>query len=171
MSFIMIRARHFPVDHPHPAPDNTPVHASPEQGINGAVNFVRRGISDLILFRLGETSFQVTCTEWGTTLVLTRHGYRALPQLLLTLRTSRCLRPQVSCSSVAVIPERLGMKVTRNLLQDFLRGESAAGIVEYALLAALLVLAGSLRSASPGSAHRARLQPGRPQFLTGSGSP
>jgi pilus assembly protein Flp/PilA len=63
------------------------------------------------------------------------------------------------------------MKVTRNLLQDFLRAESAAGMVEYVLLAELLVLAGSFRSASPGSVHRARLQPGRPQFLTGSGSP
>ncbi|MGD0366187.1 MAG: hypothetical protein ABSA94_01920 [Acidobacteriaceae bacterium] len=33
------------------------------------------------------------------------------------------------------------MKVTRIPLQDLLRGESAAGMVEYVLLAALLVLA------------------------------
>ena len=33
------------------------------------------------------------------------------------------------------------MKVTRNLLQNLLRDDSAAGMLEYALLAALLVLA------------------------------
>jgi hypothetical protein len=171
MSFIMIRARHFLVDHPHPAPDNTLVQPSPKRGINGVANFARRVIFDVVLYRLGRRIIPVTCTEWGTTLVLMRHGFRARARLLLTIRTAHCLRPQVSCSSVAVIPERLGMKVTRNLLQDFLRAESAAGMVECVLLAELLVLAGSLRSASPGSAHRARLQPGRPQFLTGSGSP
>lgn len=70
-----------------------------------------------------------------------RHGFRTLPRLLLFLRTTRCLRRQAKCSSVAVIPERMGMKVTRNPLQDLLRGESAAGTLEYVLLAALLVLA------------------------------
>ncbi|MGB9031987.1 MAG: hypothetical protein WCC27_17830 [Acidobacteriaceae bacterium] len=33
------------------------------------------------------------------------------------------------------------MKVTRNLLQHLLRDDSAAGMLEYALLAALIVLA------------------------------
>lgn len=33
------------------------------------------------------------------------------------------------------------MKVTRKLLNDLLRGESASGMLEYVLLAALLVLA------------------------------
>jgi Flp pilus assembly pilin Flp len=70
-----------------------------------------------------------------------RHGFRIRPRLLLILRTPRCLRRQAKCSSVAVIPERMGMKVTRIPLQDLLRGESAAGMVEYVLLAALLVLA------------------------------
>ncbi|MFY9744844.1 MAG: hypothetical protein WBD98_12290 [Acidobacteriaceae bacterium] len=42
---------------------------------------------------------------------------------------------------MAIITEGKGMKVTRNLLQNLLRDDSAAGMLEYALLAALLVLA------------------------------
>ena len=96
---------------------------------------------DSILSAGGESRPPVTCTEWGTTLVLMSHGFRALPRLLLILRTPRCLRRQVCCSSVAVILERMSMKVTRKLLNDLLRGESASGMLEYVLLAALLVLA------------------------------
>lgn len=83
----------------------------------------------------------VTCTEWGTTLVLMSHGFRTLPRLLLILGTRRGLRRQVGCSSAPVILERMSMKVTRKLLNDLLRGESASGMLEYVLLAALLVLA------------------------------
>lgn len=53
----------------------------------------------------------------------------------------RCLRRQVWRSSVAILTEGKSMKVTRNLLQHLLRDDSAAGMLEYALLAALIVLA------------------------------
>jgi hypothetical protein len=69
------------------------------------------------------------------------HGFRTLPRLLLILGTRRGLRRQVGCSSAPVILERMSMKVTRKLLNDLLRGESASGMLEYVLLAALLVLA------------------------------